>query len=103
MVASKLSEECDNVDERCTKKRKCVQRNPSRLYRVVKPLTEVTSIPSPATRRCVGPEFVVMSSELEAVRLDLCIRNTKRDAAMGVGKEVEKRHVERKRSKHNIK
>ena len=89
MVASKLSEECDNINERCTKKRKCVQRNPSRLYRVVKPLTEVTSIPSPATRRCVGPEFVVMSSELEAVRLDLCIRNTKRDAAMGVGKEVE--------------
>ena len=89
MVTSKLAEDVSDGNERSTKKRKCVQRNPSRLYRVVKPLTEVTSIPSPATKRCVGPEFVVMSSELESVRLDLCIRSTKRDADMITGKEVE--------------
>ena len=40
-----------------------VQRNPSRLYRVVKPLTNIDPMPSPATKRCVGPEFVVMAAE----------------------------------------
>lgn len=50
-----------------------VKRNPSRLYRVVRPLTEVTPTPSPATKRCVGPEFVVMASEQQVrpVVLDL--------------------------------
>ena len=48
------------------KPRKRPQRNPSRLYRVVKPLAEIAPAPSPATKRCVGPEFVVMSMEKEA-------------------------------------
>ncbi len=39
-----------------------VRRDPSRLYRLVRPLTNVTPTPSPATKRCVGPEFVVMAS-----------------------------------------
>ncbi len=50
-----------------------VSRNPSRLYRVVRPLASVTPTPSPATKRCVGPEFVVMAaaSEQAPVYLDL--------------------------------
>ena len=47
-----------------------VRRNPSRLYRVVRPLTEVTHAPSPATKRCIGPEFVVVG-ESDPVTLDL--------------------------------
>ena len=42
-------------------KRKAPQRNPSRLYRIVKPLAEISIRPNPATNRCVGPEFFVMS------------------------------------------
>ena len=45
--------------------RKAVQRNPSRLYRVVRPLTDITPTISPATKRCVGPEFVVMAAETD--------------------------------------
>ena len=40
------------------------------MYRVVRPLTEVTHAPSPATKRCIGPEFVVMG-ESDPVTLDL--------------------------------
>ena len=45
---------------RAALKRKAPQRNPSRLYRIVKPLTEMATTPSPATNRCIGPEFFVM-------------------------------------------
>ena len=53
-----------------TKRSTTVKRNPSRLYRVVRPLTEVTHAPSPATKRCIGPEFVVMGDS-DPVTLDL--------------------------------
>ena len=57
-----------------------VRRNPSRLYRVVRPLTEVTHAPSPATKRCIGPEFVVMG-ESDPVTLDLhCSAASSRNA-----------------------
>ncbi len=60
-----------------TRSRTTVGRNPSRLYRVVRPLTTVTPTPSPATKRCVGPEFVVMAaaSEQRPVLLDLSRRD----------------------------
>lgn len=64
------------------KQRRRAQRNPSRLYRVVKPLAEIASAPSPATKRCIGPEFVVMSMEKEAVQLDLCKHHTRKDMLM---------------------
>ena len=48
-----------------------VQRNPSRLYRVVRPLTAITPTPSPATKRCVGPEFVVMGENTAPIVIDL--------------------------------
>ena len=47
------------------KRSSAVKRNPSRLYRVVKPLAEIQAAPSPATKRCIGPEFVVMQQEKE--------------------------------------
>jgi hypothetical protein len=50
-----------------------VRRKPSGrlLYRVVRPLAVVTPTPSPATKRCVGPEFVVMSAVARPIVLDL--------------------------------
>ena len=54
-----------------------VKRNPSRLYRVVKPLTEVTPTPSPATKRCVGPEFIVMASEKEEAAANVLMLNNR--------------------------
>ncbi len=64
-----------------------VRRNPSRLYRVVRPLAQVTPTPSPATKRCVGPEFVVMaaaSEESGPVFLDL----SRRHQAAGAAREA---------------
>ena len=51
--------------------RPAVRRNPSRLYRVVKPLANISACPSPATKRCIGPEFIVMSENSPAVVVDL--------------------------------
>ena len=64
-----------------------VRRNPSRLYRVVRPLAQVTPTPSPATKRCVGPEFVVMaaasSEEAGHTYLDLSRRFEQRGRGGG--------------------
>lgn len=60
-------------DKNCVKRttnNKAVKRNPSRLYRMVQPLAKVIPTPSPATNKCVGPEFVVMG-ERSPVMLDL--------------------------------
>lgn len=57
--------------------RRRVQRNPSRLYRVVRPLAEITPTPSPATKRCIGPEFVVMSDN-EPIVIDLASHSSSR-------------------------
>lgn len=59
-------------------KRKIPQRNPSRLYRIVKPLTEISINPGPATNRCVGPEFFVMQ-ENQAKVLDLATNFSRKD------------------------
>jgi hypothetical protein len=60
------------------KKRRAVERNPSRLYRVVRPLAEISAAPLPATKRCVGPEFVVMSQE-DPVLLDLYVHRSRKE------------------------
>lgn len=60
------------------KKRKAVERNPSRLYRVVRPLAEIAAAPMPATKRCVGPEFVVMGNE-DPVLLDLYVHRSRKE------------------------
>ncbi|TRY73025.1 hypothetical protein TCAL_12859 [Tigriopus californicus] len=57
--------------------RRRVQRNPSRLYRVVRPLAEITPTPSPATKRCIGPEFVVMSDN-DPIVIDLASHSSSR-------------------------
>jgi len=62
------------------------KRNPSRLYRVVKPLTSVTPMLSPATKRCVGPEFVVMAA---ASRNDPLIVDLTLGSAGAVIRDVE--------------
>ena len=59
-------------------KRKAPQRNPSRLYRIVKPLAEISIRPNPATNRCVGPEFFVMSENHPNV-LDLATNHSRKD------------------------
>ena len=60
------------------KKRRGVERNPSRLYRVVRPLAEIAAAPIPATKRCVGPEFIVMSQE-EPVHLDMYVHRSRKE------------------------
>ncbi len=61
------------------RKRKAPQRNPSRLYRIVKPLAELEPpTPSPATNKCVGPEFIVMSEAAPNV-LDLATNYSRKD------------------------
>jgi len=60
------------------KKRRAVERNPSRLYRVVRPLTEISSAPIPATKRCVGPEFIVMAQE-DPILLDLYVHRSRKE------------------------
>lgn len=59
-------------------KRKIPQRNPSRLYRIVKPLAEISINPGPATNRCVGPEFFVMQDNHAKV-LDLATNFSRKD------------------------
>lgn len=72
--------DASSAEEACNRTtRKVPQRNPSRLYRIVKPLAEVSPVPSPATKRCVGPEFVVMSMESQSVRIDLSSCHSKKD------------------------
>ena len=95
LYATKLSDNTEEVIRHRTpsvsqdgKQRKRAQRNPSRLYRVVKPLAEIAAAPSPATKRCIGPEFVVMSMEKEAVHLDLCTHHSKKDMLMVKDVEV---------------
>ncbi|XP_040573766.1 tyrosine-protein phosphatase non-receptor type 13 [Lepeophtheirus salmonis] len=57
---------------------KTFKRNPSRLYRVVEPLTKISMSPVPATKRCVGPEFFVMS-EKSPITLDMTV-HSRRDS-----------------------
>jgi hypothetical protein len=64
-----------------------VRRNPSRLYRVVKPLTECTPTPSPATKRCIGPEFVVMN-ENDPIAIDLHCSNSRSSSSASRQVEV---------------
>jgi hypothetical protein len=63
---------------RTATKRKAAQRNPSRLYRIVKPLAEMAPTPSPATNHCIGPEFIVMEAAAPIV-LDLAIHHSRKD------------------------
>ncbi len=58
--------------------RKPPNRNPSRLYRVVKPLAEISINPSPATNKCVGPEFHVIG-ECHPKILDLATNHSRKD------------------------
>ena len=60
------------------KKRKAVERNPSRLYRVVRPLAEIAAAPIAATKRCIGPEFVVMTNE-DPILLDLYVHRSRKE------------------------
>ena len=74
--AAQISHQSRRLSSVSSRKSNNNNSNPSRLYRVVRPLADVAPAPSPATKRCVGPEFVVMAAEARHAVVDLAHRLT---------------------------